>query len=119
MSTGLSQGKYRFESLTQTNVISEIEDAKKAVTFELEKLGIDTSKLNFHCQIKPVFEEDMTLDIDSDSDSDFEELDEAIAADFFDEEEEEEEIQEDINFLSGILIFSKYKFLHTIISYNF
>lgn len=104
----MNQGSHRLESLTQAEVIRQIEDAKEAVTNDLKELGIDTCKLNFHCQIKPVFEEDLVsreAQIDSDLDSDFEESYELSAAVFFDDEENEElqeDSEEDINFLSGI-----------------
>lgn len=101
----MNQGSNRLESLTQVEVIRQIEDAKEAVTNDLKELGIDTCKLNFLCQIKPIFEEDLVsreTQSNSDLDSDSEESYELSAADFFDDDEENEELQEDINFLSGI-----------------
>lgn len=49
----------RSEGLNRASIISEIERAMEDVSCELKKFGIDTSKLNFHCQVKPIFEEDM------------------------------------------------------------
>lgn len=96
----------RFKSLNRKTIISEIEKSKRAVTCDLQKFGIDTSKLNFHCQIKPVFEEDM-IEIDGDLvDSDSEEdepRDEHLEPDPI-ENEIEVEMQEDINSLSGIVL---------------
>lgn len=60
--------------LNRTTVASIIEKARKNVIFDLEKLGIDTSKLNFHCQVKPVFEQNIP-EVDSDLDSDSDEID--------------------------------------------
>lgn len=73
-----SKDQYQFESLTRALIIVEIENAKKAVMNDLANLGIDSSKLNFHCQVQPVFEKDMddmddSHDIDSDLESDSEE----------------------------------------------
>lgn len=113
----MNQGRRRLDPISQSEVIRAIEKAKQAVTRDLEEIGIDTSILNFHCQIKPVSEEDLearqTQD-NSDIDSDFEEsYDVTAAEDFFhdkqaseqDENDEEcEELQEDINFLLGSLL---------------
>lgn len=103
----LNGGRYRLESLTSTRVIRQIELAKEAVIHDLNELGIDTSKLEFRCQIKPVSEEDLMSDEnqdDSEVDSDCEEPYELRAEDFFVNEEDEydEELQDDVNFLSGI-----------------
>lgn len=76
-----SQEQYQFEGLKRSAITFEIEKARKAVISDLENLGIDSSKLNFHCQVKPVFENDImddnsdNSDIDSDQDSDSEEFD--------------------------------------------
>lgn len=72
-----SKEQYQFEGLTQAAIVVEIEKARKAVINDLENLGIDSSKLNFHCQVKPVFENDIMdgTDTDSDLDSDSEDFD--------------------------------------------
>lgn len=104
------QESYPFEDLSRTVVIAEIEKARKSVICDMEKLGIDASKLHFHCQVEPVLEEDINKngcdpnwELDSESDSDFEEMEqrnELIEADHIDDELEEE-MQEDINVLMG------------------
>ncbi|KAJ6642635.1 hypothetical protein Bhyg_07588, partial [Pseudolycoriella hygida] len=60
--------QYEFEGLTKAAIIVEIEKARKAVINDLENLGIDSSNLNFHCQVKPIFENDVMEDVgDTDS----------------------------------------------------
>lgn len=102
-----NQECHRFESLNSVTIISLIEKARQAVISELKNLGIDTSKLNFHCQVKPVFEEDISendsnSNLDSELDSDSEDMEfrqETVDSD--QEVELDEDIQEDINLLSG------------------
>lgn len=60
------------QKLNRAAITCEIEKAKKDVICDLEKLGIDTSKLNFRCQVKPVFEQNI-LELDSDLDDSDEE----------------------------------------------
>lgn len=102
---------HRMEGLNSDTIIALIENAKETVTSELNDLEIDTSKLDFHCQISPVSEDDLT-DIQNNSsddlydewDSDSDEIEsrtETLVSDYTDSEPEEE-IQEDINSLSGI-----------------
>lgn len=102
------ESSHRFESLTRTKIIIEIEKARKAVISDIEKLGIDSSKLNFHCQVTPVHEQDI-MDIDSDTDSEWDSDDDEIAlreecfeADYI-EIDPERETQENIYSLSGML----------------
>lgn len=63
------------DGLTQKSIKTVIERAKNAVTRDLENFEIDTSKLNFHCQVKPVLEIDDERDSDDEIDSDAEDLD--------------------------------------------
>lgn len=104
MSDGsLDQASHRFESLSR--VISEIEKSRKAVICDMEKLGIDTSNLDFHCQVKAVVEGDITgvdSDFDSESDSDSDEIEQRNELLDHIENEPDVEIQEDINSLSGM-----------------
>ncbi|KAG4071989.1 hypothetical protein HA402_000637 [Bradysia odoriphaga] len=77
---------YKIEGLNRTSIITEIEKAKNAVTSDLQNFEIDTSVLNFHCQVKPVLDMDDEGDSDSDIDSDVEEL--GSNYDFFEDEGE-------------------------------
>lgn len=89
----MSKESHRFERLTQKEVINQIEVEKKDVIKDLNKLGIDTSQLDFHCQIKPVFEEDLVSsenEENSDVDSDFEESYELTDTDFYNDEHDDE-----------------------------
>lgn len=81
------------QKLNRTTVILEIEKAKKDVICDLEKLGIDTTKLNFHCQVKPVLEQNVS-EIDSDLDSDSDEVDVLFK---HTEEEEEDNFESEEN----------------------
>lgn len=111
-----SKEQFQFDGLNRAAIIFEIEKARKAVICDLEIFGIDASKLNFHCQVKPVFENDMTEGvsvIDSDVDSDDEDLDLSSGriADRSMEQEDDfrgensygemEDIEKDLDFLSG------------------
>lgn len=104
------QEYHRFEGLNRCTIIAEIEKAKLSVISDLTSLKIDTSKLDFHCQVKPVFEEEITEvdnDLDSEFDSDFEEMafaDEPLYPDSDHEIEHDEDLQDDLNFLSGNLL---------------
>lgn len=88
----ISDGK-SVRKLTRSIIKSEIEMAKQYVVDDLEKLGIDTSELNFCCQVKPAYEQNMQ-DTDSDIDSDCDDLEflinrleETEQEDFFNDEE--------------------------------
>ncbi len=116
----VSKEQYQFESLTEAVIIVEIEKARNTVLSDLENLGIDSSKLNFHCQVQPVFEmDDSSGDIDSDEDSDTdEELN--MYSERTDNEGnvendlgcgiEDEDIQQDLDTLSGTVTITKWSF---------
>lgn len=57
------------DGLNRETIRNEIEKAKHFVTRDLKNFGIDTSKLNFHCQVKPVLDIDDEGDSDDDEDS--------------------------------------------------
>lgn len=98
------QEYHRFEGLNRSTIISEIEKARQSVISDLMSVDMDTSKLNFRCQIKPVFEEEITEvdnDLDSDMDSDFEEMAFANETDSDHEIEADVDLQDDLNLLSG------------------
>lgn len=97
----VSQG---IKKLNRSTVQSEIERARQSVMNDFEKLGIDTSKLNLHCQVRPVFEQNIPeSDSDLDSDDDGMEL---LFNDMEDSDLEDECIHDpDSNdYLSGMLI---------------
>lgn len=114
----LDQEYHRFESLNRSTIISEIEKAKQSVISDLMNLKIDTSKLNFHCQVTPVFEEEITEvdnDLDSELDSDFEEMafaNEQLYSDSDHELEPDEDLQDDLNLLSGNLFSNLHQNYH-------
>lgn len=110
---------YQFEGLTEAAIVIEIERARNTVIRDLENLGIDSSTLDFHCQVKPVLEKDILNDIsdtESDFDSDFEDLDWTSGADeklidtdldtdINNSDYDIEDLQEDLDRLSGMIIF--------------
>lgn len=107
ISDGLNQGYHQLEGLNRKTIISEIEKARNAVITDLETLGIDTSKLNFECQVTPAFEEDLldpNCELESELESDYDEmelLNQESGAELLNIVAEEED-QQDVHFLSGI-----------------
>lgn len=111
----------RFNVLNRKTIIIHIEKAKDAVTEDLESLGVDVSKLDFHCQVQPAYEEDLPqfntdLDCDSESDSEYENQDEnpnendVVSEDDIADNDDHNEFLEDVNFLAGnitMLLFIK------------
>lgn len=96
--------------LNREAIISIIDRAKNDVVFELENLEVDTSQLNFRCQIQPAYEENIVAnsDVDCDCSSDSEDFEirkenEHHGADQHNlsDDEDDDEFREDINFLSG------------------
>lgn len=117
----------RFEGLTRASIISEIERAKKDVTCELNKFGIDTTQLNFNCQVKPVHEEDMMKDDDCESDDELDEFDLRLEYDdiYSDDDDDGEEYEldepnhlEDLNSLSGKIFIFIAKFIIYVFVYT-
>lgn len=93
--------------LDRAAITLEIERAKKDVIFDMEALGIITSKLNFKCQVEPAFEQNLTeLDDDSDDDSDDMNL-------FFNDSNDYEEMQQFENHHSDYLSGIKFELLAT------
>ncbi|KAG4072027.1 hypothetical protein HA402_008468 [Bradysia odoriphaga] len=116
----INNGRQPFNVLNRQTIITHIERARDAVIADLEKMEIETSKLNFHCQIRPAYEEDLSgtnsdqdsdLDCEFKSDSEFENeqenqnpcqnpnidfMNEVISEE---ESDEHEGFLEDINFL--------------------
>lgn len=118
ISKSISQGRQPFNGLNRETIISQIEKAKDAVIADLKNLGIDTLKLDFHCQVQPAYEQDLLKsdsDLDCDSSSDSEDIDleneyenECHGVDSFNEDDDKDddecnELHEDVNFLSGII----------------
>lgn len=104
-----SRGRNKLEGLNSTSIKSEIERAKNAVTCDLAEFKINTSKLDFHCQVKPILN---MIDEDSDEElgSDSEELQES--RDYFENNDQENfyeneldvALHSDENYLSGIFL---------------
>lgn len=95
-----------FQKLNRTTIKFEIEKAKKDVICDLEKLGIDTSKLNFRCQVEPAFERDIAKNDSDLDDSDCDEIDWLFRDNEGDErdddfEDQQEEVQQR-DYLSGM-----------------
>lgn len=101
-----------FNGLNREEIITNIEKAKEAVITDLDDLGVDISKLDFHCQVPAAYEEALTqsysdVESESDSDSEYQSEDESpnITADVSaDDIDEYNEFLEDVNFLEGIII---------------
>lgn len=102
---------HRMKNLKRASIILIIENARDTVISELESLSIDTSKLDFHCQVTPVPESKL-LDIDFDSffddesDSDYDEM-EFNNETFYPDSDPEDDIQ-CLNSLSGNCLLSSY-----------
>ncbi len=103
---------YRMVRLTRETIIETIDKSMKTVISELNDLKIDTSKLDFHCQVKPVKEDELDV-VDSflsDDESDSDDIDSrngTLDTDYV-ESEPDEEMMDDINTLSGKIIFLKF-----------
>lgn len=82
--------------LNRHSVKFEIERAMANVILDFENLGIDTSKLNFHCQVKPSFEQNI-----SETDSDLDESDTDDLNLFFDDSDDNNFPDEDNENLQG------------------
>ncbi|KAG4068990.1 hypothetical protein HA402_008461 [Bradysia odoriphaga] len=112
ISKNIAGGRQPFDVLSRKTIISQIEEARNDVIVDLKSVGIDTSKLDFRCQIQPAYEEDLQqINFEqyydsSDSeleDEDDEENSQNSGVDFSnDNTDEYSEIQDDVNFLSGI-----------------
>lgn len=121
-----SKEQYQFEGLTEAAIIVEIEKARNTAMNDLENLGIDTSRLNFHCQVQPVFEmDDSSGDIDSDEDSDSEEeftMSPERTDDKSNMENDSgcgiEDIQEDLDSLSGRVAIEKLSFTNSLFLFS-
>lgn len=85
-------GSKSVQKLTRAVIKSVIEKAKQSVVDDLEKIGIVTSKLNFRCQVKPVYEQNIP-DFDSDVESDCDDLELLIQR--MEETQQEEDILDD------------------------
>lgn len=122
-----SKEQYQFEGLTRAAVIVEIEKARNVVMKDLENLGIDPSKLNFYCQVQPVFEKNIMHDSSDDIDSDDEDSDSDEEFDMSSGRTGEEgnmendsgcgieDIQENLNSLSGTVILKKLSFTNSLL----
>lgn len=117
-----SAESFRFEGLDQCQVIFEIERARNDVISDLEALGVDSSNLNFYCQVQPVLERDIidstidddsNVESDSDLDSDLEDLDHSSRRttdsaskneEFYGEDTELDDLQNDLEILSGKIV---------------